>query len=145
MTRRIGLSLLVALALVLPTASSAAAVSPVVANWSAALGAGGYNGYATLVANARGTGTVRIVAKRLSGRASYSVDVRVGSCRGTRIATLATTVSSRTGTITRSFGLTTTQAAAAVRHGKTRLITRCSSRITSVAFMALFLSFVSRG
>lgn len=117
MPRRIGLSLLLALALVLPVATATAAVTPIVASWRAALGTSGHNGYATLVTNATGTGSLRVVAKRLSPRVSYPVEVRAGSCGGTRIAVLATTVASSTGTIGRSFALTATQAGTAVRYG----------------------------
>jgi hypothetical protein len=120
MTRRLALIFLLALAVVLPVPTAVtAAAAPVVASWKAALGTDGDNGSATLVTNAAGTGTFRLVARGLTARAGYPVDVRVGSCAGTRIAILGTTVASSTGRITRSFGLTTTQAAAMVRYGST--------------------------
>jgi hypothetical protein len=116
-TRRIGLSLLLTFALVFPVATAANAATPVVANWRAALGTSGYNGYVTLVTKATGTGTLRVIAKHLTARASYPIDLRAASCNGTRIAALPAAVASGTATISRSFELTPTQAAAAVRYG----------------------------
>ena len=115
--RRIGLIVVLTAALAVPLAAPVWAATPVVANWRAALGTSGYNGYATLVTNATGAGSLRVVAKHLNPRVSYPVQLRVGSCGGTRIAALATPVSSRTGTIRHAFGLTTTYSAAAVKYG----------------------------
>lgn len=76
------------------------------AAWKAPLGSSGYNGYATVVNSAAGTGTLRVVAKRLSRQVSYPVEVRSGSCTGTRLFALSSVVSSSTGTIVRSYPLT---------------------------------------
>jgi Domain of unknown function (DUF4352) len=125
MIRRIGLIVVMTAALALPLAAPASAATSVVASWKAVLGTSGYNGTATLVTNATGTGALRILAKRLVSRATYPVQVRLGSCSGTLLASYSTT-SSSTATIARSFSLTTTKAAAVVQNGS-RLYARIGS------------------
>lgn len=81
-----------------------------IASWKAPIGSSSYNGYATLVANAAGTGTVKVVAKRLTRSATYPVEVRSRSCTGTRLFALTSVRSSSTGTIVKSYALTASQA-----------------------------------
>ena len=119
MTHRVAAILLLGLVLVVPVPAVAAVGAPVVASWKASLGSRGSNGSAALVTDATGAGTFRVVASGLVPRAGYRVDIRRGSCVGLPIAALGTTAASSTGRISRSFGITASQAAAAVRHGST--------------------------
>lgn len=77
-----------------------------VTSWKATLGSSGYNGYATLVTTSTGIGTLRVVARRLTARATYPVELRSGSCTGPRLFALSSAVASSTGSIVKSYPLT---------------------------------------
>lgn len=121
---------------VAPTADAAT-----LATWKAPIGSVGYNGYATIATNAAGTGTVRIVARHLTRRVTYPVEVRSGSCTGHRLFALTSALSSSTGTIIKTYALT------AARAGQVNAAMRLYVRIgsSSRARCGLFASTIPTG
>ena len=126
MTRHLGI-IVVSVAMLLGLAAlPTTAATPFVASWRATLGSGAFNGYATLATDAAGTGSLRLVAKHLVARIAYPVELRIGSCTGTRIAAFASAISSSTGTIIRTSAMSAAQAATVVSSA-TRLFIRIGS------------------
>lgn len=117
------LAALLALAAATPTAAAT------VSSLRAPLGTGGANGYATLVATSTGIGTLRVVAKRLTARATYPVELRSGSCTGPRLFALGSTVAASTGTIVKSYALTAVRISQATSAAKLYLRIGSSTRV----------------
>ena len=81
----------------------ASADAATMTSWKAPLGSAGANGYTTLVTTSAGLGTIRVVAKHLTARATYPVELRSGSCTGPKLFGLTSVVASTTGTIVKSY------------------------------------------
>lgn len=118
MRSRSRLIVVATLAAMLTISIGSMADAATVTSWKAPIGSAGTNGYATLVTTSTGVGTIRLVARRLTARATYPVEVRSGSCTGPRLFALTSVVASSSGTILKSYPLTAarvTQALAAAR------------------------------
>jgi len=110
--RRTTFSIVAAAALALAVAWPVGAVaSYTAATWKATFGTNAFYGTATLTASSSSTGSLGLKARRLVGLGVYSITIRRGTCAspGTLLATLPTTTSQRTGTISRTYALTVTQ------------------------------------
>lgn len=106
-TRRGGIAILIAFAILLPTAALPASASTLQRTWSAKIGSSGSNGTIKLYAYTDGlgsTGTVRYSLKGLRANATYTVRIRNGTCAtpGTIAATLTSVRTSATGTVARA-------------------------------------------
>jgi hypothetical protein len=105
-TRRGGVAILIALAILLPAASTPASASTLQRTWSAKIGSSGANGTIKLAAYTDGlgsTGTIRYSLKGLRANATYTVRIRNGTCAapGTVAATLTSVRTSATGAVAR--------------------------------------------
>jgi hypothetical protein len=115
-TRRRGTAILIALAALVTFASAPVTALTLQRTWTAALGSSGANGRITLQAYTTGlgsVGTVRYALKHLRANATYSVQIRNGTCA--RLGTVATALTSvrtsATGTVARLNNVTPSQMA----------------------------------
>jgi hypothetical protein len=102
-TRRRGTAILIALAILLTVASEPVTALTLQRTWSAKLGSSGSNGAITLKAYTSGVGSIRYSLRGLRANATYSVQIRNGSCArlGTLAARLLSIRTSATGTVSR--------------------------------------------
>ena len=101
--RRRGAAALVALALLVPLASTPAEAATLQRTWGARLGTSGSAGSVTLRAYTNGTGTIAYALTGLRVNTTYTVQIRNGTCAslGTLAARLTSVRTSATGTVSR--------------------------------------------
>ena len=101
---RRGAAILIALTMLLTFASAPVSASTLQRTWSAKLGTSGYNGAITLRAYTDGLGSIRYALKGLRANATYSVQIRYGTCSrlGSVAISLASVRTSTTGTVART-------------------------------------------
>ena len=99
-TRRRGISILMSLAMLLTFASAPASAITLQRTWSSRLGT---NGTITLYAFTNGVGSIHYSLTGLRGGATYSVQIRYGTCArlGVVAASLTSVPTSATGTVAR--------------------------------------------
>ena len=109
-TRRRGIAILIALA-ILPLASTPVTGLTLQRTWSAKLGSSGANGGITLKAYTNGVGSIRYSLRGLRANATYSVQIRNGTCArlGSLAARLTSVPTAATGTVTRLDNLSSGQ------------------------------------
>ena len=102
-TRRGGIAILISLTMLLTFASEPVSAFTPQRTWSAQLGSGGSNGTITLTAYTNGVGSIRYSLRGLKASATYSVQIRNGTCTrlGSVAAGLTAVKTSTTGTVTR--------------------------------------------
>jgi hypothetical protein len=106
-TRRGGIAILTALAMLLTFATAPASAITLQRTWSARIGSNGSNGSITLKAYTNGVGSIRYSLKGLRVHATYSVQIRYGTCAslGSVAATAPSVQTSATGTVARADNL----------------------------------------
>jgi hypothetical protein len=106
-TRRRGTAILIALAMLLTFASEPVSALTLQRTWSAKLGSSGSNGAITLRAYTSGAGSVSYSLRGLRANATYSVQIRNGTCArlGSLAARLLSVRTSATGTVSRADSL----------------------------------------
>ena len=104
---RPGIAILIALAMLLTFASAPASAITLQRTWWAKVGSSGSNGTITLQAYTNGVGSIRYSLRGLKARATYSVQIRGGTCArlGSVAAMPPSVQTSATGTVTRSDNL----------------------------------------
>ena len=102
-TRRRGIAILIALTMLLTFESAPVSALTLQRTWSAKLGSSGSAGTITLRAYTNGVGSIRYSLRGLRAHATYSVQIRNGTCaRLGSVAARPTSVrTSATGTVTR--------------------------------------------
>jgi hypothetical protein len=102
-TRRRSTAILIALAMLLAFDSAPVGAITLQRTWSAKLGSSGSNGTITLKAYTNGVGSIRYSLRGLRTRATYSVQIRNGTCAnlGSVAARPASVHTSATGTVAR--------------------------------------------
>jgi hypothetical protein len=102
-TRRRGIAILIALTILVTVASASVSAITLQRTWSARLGASGSNGTITLRAYTNGVGSIGYSLRGLRAGATYSVQIRNGTCArlGSVAARLTSVRTSSTGTVTR--------------------------------------------
>jgi hypothetical protein len=102
-TGRRGVAILVSLAIALAFTATPVTALTLQRTWPASVGSSGANGIVTLKAYTNGTGSIRYSLKGLRANATYSVQIRNGSCA--RLASVAARLPSvhttATGTVSR--------------------------------------------
>ncbi len=106
--RRRVISVLVALAVLLPVASAPVGALTLQRTWSAKLGSNGSIGAITIRAYTNGVGSIAYSLRSLRANATYSVQIRYGTCAklGSVTARLPSLRTSTTGTVSRTVNLT---------------------------------------
>jgi hypothetical protein len=106
-TRRRGIALLMALAMLLTFSAAPASAITLQRTWSARVGVSGANGTITLRAYTNGVGSIRYGLKGLRVHATYSVEIRYGTCAslGSVAARPPSVRTSATGTVARADNL----------------------------------------
>jgi sortase (surface protein transpeptidase) len=106
-TRRRGIPLLMALAMLLTLAAAPVHAITLQRTWSAKVGSSGANGRITLRAYTNGVGSISYSLKGLRANATYSVQIRNGTCAslGSVAARPPSVHTSATGTVTRTDNL----------------------------------------
>ena len=106
-TRGRHIAILIALMSVLIIPPAPASALTLQRTWSAKLGTSGSNGPVTLNAYTNGSGTIRFSLRSLRANATYSVQIRKGTCAtlGPIEARLSSIRTSSTGTVSRVFTL----------------------------------------
>ncbi len=101
---RHGLPILVAIATLMTFAPAPASALTLQRTWSARIGTGGVNGTVTLKAYTSGVGSIGYSLKNLNHNATYSVQIRNGTCAkpGSVVARPNAVVTSSTGTVART-------------------------------------------
>jgi hypothetical protein len=106
-TRRRGIAILTAVTMLLTFATAPASAITLQRTWSAKMGSSGSNGTITLKAYTNGVGSIRYGLKGLRAYATYSVQIRYGTCTslGSVAAGPASVRTSATGTVARADNL----------------------------------------
>jgi len=101
-TGRRGIGILVSLAIVLAVEATPATALTLQRTWSARMGSSGANGTVTLRAYTSGVGSIRYSLKDLRANATYSVQIRNGTCSrlGSLAARLTAVRTTTSGTVT---------------------------------------------
>ena len=102
-TRRRGMAILISAAMLIGFAAAPVSAITVQRTWSAPVGSSGSNGTITLYAFTNGVGSIHYSLRGLTANATYSVQIRTGSCAklGAVAAGLPSVPTSATGTVTR--------------------------------------------
>jgi hypothetical protein len=110
-TRRGGTAILISLAILLAFTSAPVSAITLQRTWSAKLGSSGSNGTITLKAYTNGVGSIRYSLRGLKASATYSVQIRNGTCArlGSLAARLTSVRTSATRTVTRLDNLSSGQ------------------------------------
>jgi hypothetical protein len=106
-TRLHGIAVLIALAMLLTVAPAPASALTLHRSWSAKVGASGANGTISLKSYTNGVGSIRYSLKKLRANATYSVQIRNGTCAnlGSVVARPPSVHTSATGTVARTDNL----------------------------------------
>jgi hypothetical protein len=102
--RRPGVAILICLAVLLPGAAAPADALTLQRTWTSKVGSSGGNGAITLKAFTNHSGSIRYALKGLRAGATYSVQIRNGTCArlGSVAASLTAVRTSSTGTVART-------------------------------------------
>jgi hypothetical protein len=106
-TRRHSIAILIALMILFTIAAAPVSAITLQRTWSAAVGSYGSNGTITLRAYTNGVGSINYSLRGLRARATYSVEIRNGTCArlGSVAARPASVQASTTGTVARAENL----------------------------------------